>query len=167
MVAQFLPLSLCGPPSPPPLLSWPHIHFLHVSSVPLSVLFSFLICLNLSMEPPPLPLPPLSHATSLNPSMSPSLTPPHAVSVLLPVSQQQLHTRQSSVSAFTNTPRKTHLYSHTRANTHSHACKHIPTLTHAGSSSSQKVAAGRPTSLQAFVTIRWMGKEQTQSTITA
>lgn len=137
VVAQFLPLSLCGPPSPPPLLSWPHIHFLHVSSVPLSVLFSFLICLNLSMERPPLPLPPLSHATSLNPSMSPSLTPPMLFQCCcLSLSNNCTPVRAQWVLLQTHPERHTYTHTHTRANTHSHACKRIPTLTHAGSSSS-------------------------------
>lgn len=123
MVAEFMhsvTQSLWTPiPTPCPLLA---SHTLSPSlSLPLphSVLSPLLlICLNLSVEPPPSSPHHLSLTTSLSFSTPP--TPPHAVSVLLPVSQQQLHTRQSSVSAFTNTPRKTHSYTRTLADTHTH-----------------------------------------------
>lgn len=165
MVAEFMhsvTQSLWTPlPTPCPLLA---SHTLSPSlSLPLphSVLSPLLlICLNLSVEPPPSSPHHLSLTTSLSFSTPP--TPPHAVSVLLPVSQQQLHTRQSSVSAFTNTPRKTHSYTRTLADTHTHICGQAQTHphSHAGSSSSLRVATGRPVSLQAFVAVRQMGREQ-------
>lgn len=75
MVVELPSFTLCRHPP----LSWPQIHFLHLSSSFLHSVFPpLLICLNLSMErPPPSLTTSLSHySTSLSPPCPLHYTPP-------------------------------------------------------------------------------------------
>lgn len=138
-------------PFPPFPLFWPHLaHTFAICLSPAPPIL-FLICLTLLVETPPFSPHPLLFF--LSPLCPP---PPHLMlfhCCCLSLSNNCTPVRAHWV-LFTNTPRKTHTTKHTRTHTHTHVCTSKDMHVHTRSTSSLRISAGRPGSLQVFVPTR-------------
>lgn len=126
-------LSLCGPPSPLLVLSWPHIHFLPPSlpSAPLCFIPpSSYLSKPLCGAPPPSSPHHLSLTTSLSFS-TPPYTPPCCFGAAACLLATTAHPLELSECFYKHTQEDTLIHAHTRRHTHTYAGKrkHIHTLT--------------------------------------